>query len=357
LRLFPARLKPCPTFIIIFRRAKIDGFVESPPTVQVIVLMAKISPNNFFRELKQNKLYSKILYHNIVNRLHYKHGNRARILWLNIEFTSMCNLKCRMCALDRSQPRGSMDPKLFEKILNEINTSGRIKVDNIALWLGGETLLHPEFVKMLKILSLKRSEAKGFPYVTLLTNATLLHGEKANVILKTDAIDCIMFSIDGGTKESFESLRKGANWEDTLNNIREFLSQNIKSGKRLKTGLVSIVDPKINLSNEFLDLKKSVDKYLPRDFHNWTGSVELDVDIKRGVQRNGLCYPILRQMAIHWDGRVSPCCIDLNTRGPLGDLRKQKLYDVYHSEQRKFMINKMLKGLRKEIYSCRDCEH
>ena len=315
-----------------------------------------MSSKKFFRELKQNKLFMKILYHDRVNRLHYKHGTRARILWLNIEFTSICNLKCKMCALDRSQPKGFMDEKLFEKILDEINTSDQLKVENISLWLGGETLLHTEFAKMLEVLSLKRSEAKDFPYVTLLTNATLLHGKRTDAILKTDAIDCIMFSIDGGTKESFESLREGAKWENVLRNIREFLSKNIESGKRLKTGLVSIVDPKVKFSSEFLALKKSVDKYLPRDFHNWDGSRELTVDVKRSTQKAGLCHPIMRQMAIHWDGRVSPCCIDLNTRGPLGDLKNQKLYDIYHSNQRKSMISKMLRGLRKEIELCRDCE-
>ncbi len=249
-----------------------------------------------------------------------------------------------------------MDEKLFEKILNEINTSNQLKVENISLWLGGETLLHPEFAKMLEVLSLKRKEAKDFPYVTLLTNATLLYGKRADAILDTDAIDCIMFSIDGGTKESFESLRRGAKWENVLKNIREFLLKNIDSGKRLKTGLVSIVDPKVKFSNEFLALKESVDKYLPRDFHNWDGSTELAVDIKKSIQKGGLCHPIMRQMAIHWDGRVSPCCIDLNTRGPLGDLRNQKLYDIYHSNQRKSMISKMLRGLRKEIGLCRNCE-
>ena len=119
-----------------------------------------MSSKKFFRELKQTKLFSNILYHDRVNRLYYKHGTKARLLWLNIEFTSICNLKCRMCALDRSQPKGCMDENLFKKILNEINTSDQLKVDNISLWLGGETLLHTEFAKMLEVLSLKRSEAR-----------------------------------------------------------------------------------------------------------------------------------------------------------------------------------------------------
>ncbi len=311
----------------------------------------------FFRELKQNKLVTKVLYHDIVSRLHYKYGTRARLLWLNIEFTSLCNLKCKMCALDRSQPKGFMDKRLFEKIFDEINRSEQLKVDNISLWLGGETLLHPEFAKMLEILSVKRNEAKDFPYVTLLTNATLLHGERTDAILETDAVDCVMFSIDGGTKESFESLRSGAKWENILENVNDFLSKNMKSGKRLKTGLVSIVDPKMKFSNEFLALKKNIDQYLPRGFHNWDGSRKLPVDIERSAQKQGPCYMIMRNLAVHWDGRVSPCCYDINTRCPLGDLSNQKLYDIYHLNQRRLMISKMLGGLRREIALCRDCEH
>ena len=189
--------------------------------------MAKISSKKFFGKLKQSKVFQKTFYNTTVNRLYYKHGTKARLLWLNIEFTSICDLQCKMCALDRSQPKGFMDEKLFEKILNEITASDQLKVENISLWLGGETLLHPKFSRMLEILSFKRNEVKDFPYVTLLTNATSLQGKRADALLGTDAIDCILFSIDGGTKESFESLRRGAKWENVLKNIREFLSKNI----------------------------------------------------------------------------------------------------------------------------------
>jgi MoaA/NifB/PqqE/SkfB family radical SAM enzyme len=319
--------------------------------------MAKISSKKLFRKLKQSKALQRTLYSTAVNRLFYKYGTKARLLWLNIEFTSLCDLKCKMCSLDRTQPKGFMDVGLFEKILNEINTSNEIEVENISLWLGGETLLHPNLLKMLEILAVKRNEVKDFPYVTLLTNANSLYGEKTDALLNADAIDCILFSIDGGTKESFEALRRGAKWEKILRNIREFLSKNNELGKRIRTGMVSIIDPEKKCSDEFLTLKKSVDEFLPRDLHNWDGSIELPLGIRGSIQKTGLCYPIMRQMAIHWDGRVSPCCIDLNTRGPMGNLRNQTLYTIYHSHQRKLMIHKMLKGLRREIPLCRHCEH
>ena len=319
--------------------------------------MTKMRSKKSFRELKQSKLFQRTLYSTAVNRLYSKYGTKARLLWLNIEFTSVCDLKCKMCSLDRTQPKGFMDVVLFEKILNEINTSNQIEVENISLWLGGETLLHPNLSKMLEVLALKRNEARDFPYVTLLTNANSLHGKTTDVLVNADAIDSILFSIDGGTKESFEALRKGAKWEKILRNIREFLKKNNELGKRIRTGMVSIIDPKTECSDEFLSLKRSVDEFLPRDFHNWDGSIELPLGIRARVQKTGLCYPIMRQMAIHWDGRVSPCCIDLNTRGPMGDLRDQTLYTIYHSHQRKSMIHKMLKGLRREIPLCRHCEH
>jgi len=166
----------------------------------------------------------------------------------------------------------------------------------------------------------------------------------------------MLFSVDGGTKESFEALRVGAKWEEVLNNIDLFLKKNKEMKRNIRTGIITIIKPGVAFSEEFKILIDSVDEYMPRDAHCWDGSKELEIEVDYGErEKNGLCYFILRQLAVHWDGDVSPCCIDLNKRGILGNLKSKSLYEIYHSDNRRFMISKMRKNLRKEIELCKKC--
>ena len=169
---------------------------------------------NYIKGLSQNKYW---VYYN------YKFRKKVKLLTLLIEFTPLCNLKCRMCALDHSQ-KGFMDPLLFEEIVNQISDSSKYNIDNISLWHGGETLLHPKLDLMLEILAKAKRKNKTFPKVALLTNATVLDERKSDIILTSNAVDLMLFSVDGGTKESFENLRYGAKWEEVLNNINYFLT-------------------------------------------------------------------------------------------------------------------------------------
>jgi len=285
----------------------------------------------------------------------YKFSKKVNLLSLLIEFTSVCNLRCKMCALDHSQ-KGFMDPLLFENLIEQISDNSKHNIDNISLWLGGETLLHPKIDLMLDILSKVKNKNKIFPKVALLTNATVLDERKSDIIFGSNAVDSILFSVDGGNKESFEDLRVGANWENVLSNINIFLKKNREMKKNIRTGVISIIKPGVKLSSEFKKLINSVDEYMPRDAHSWDGSKELGIEIDYGKEgKKGLCYFVLRQLAVHWDGDVSPCCIDLNKRGVLGSLKDKSIYEIYHSNERRMIISKMYKNLRKEIELCKDC--
>lgn len=301
---------------------------------------------NYFKKLSQNKYW---VYFN------YKFSKKVNLLSLLIEFTSVCNLRCRMCALDHSQ-KGFMDPLLFENLIEQISDNSKHNIDNISLWLGGETLLHPKIDLMLDILAKMKNKNKLFPEVVLLTNATVLDDRRTDIILTSNAVDSMLFSVDGGTKEFFENLRVGARWEDVLDNINLFLRKNKERKKNIRTGIISIVKQNIKFSSEFQQLINNVDEYMPRNMHAWDGSKPLGVEVNHSHgEKNGLCYLVLRQLAVHWDGDVSPCCIDLNKRGVLGSLKNKSIYEIYHSNERKMMISKMYKNLRKEIELCKDC--
>src|SRR5882672_10671708 len=94
--------------------------------------------------------------------------------WLNIEFTSRCNLRCKWCSLDFDKASVHMDEALLAKTLDQLVATPGFLVGEIALHNGGETLLHPRLPSMLAVIAGKRRERGTFPVVTLLTNGVLL---------------------------------------------------------------------------------------------------------------------------------------------------------------------------------------
>lgn len=137
---------------------------------------------------------------------------------LGIEFTNVCDLNCIWCPLERKRT-GFMKIELLRKILEEV-VKEENKITNIALHHGGETTLHPGFEEMLDLI--KEYKTSNFPKVSLLTNANQLTKEKSKIIIDSNAIDWMRFSIDGGNKEDFEYIRRGAKWERVLENTNNF---------------------------------------------------------------------------------------------------------------------------------------
>jgi hypothetical protein len=81
----------------------------------------------------------------------------------------------------------------------------------------GEPLMHPRFIDILAML-----KAKG-KRVLFYTNGSLLSGEKAAAVaeLLTDG-DSVIFSVEGGCAEEYESIRKGLKFDTVAANVAAF---------------------------------------------------------------------------------------------------------------------------------------
>ena len=96
-------------------------------------------------------------------------SNKPSYIW--IEPTNNCNLKCIMCPTGTGMvdvDKGFMDFALYKRIIDEISEYASA----ITLAISGESLLHPDFFKMIEYASSNGTK------VLLNTNATLLTNEK-----------------------------------------------------------------------------------------------------------------------------------------------------------------------------------
>src|SRR5262249_36739463 len=128
----------------------------------------------------------------------------------SIETTMKCNLQCPMCLpyLDGSTVLGKhMDLGDFERTARALFPY----VDKFQLTVSGEPLVSKGLGRMLEMAAEYGVRAEYY------SNGTLLNDRMVEAILPTLGQICISF--DGGKKETFEFLRKGATFERVLQNV------------------------------------------------------------------------------------------------------------------------------------------
>lgn len=144
---------------------------------------------------------------------------RSRPVFIQIEPTVACNLECSMCI--------SPFLKREEEMLSLIRFKEIVKkfpyLRKISLVGAGEPLLNPELFDMIDHAKSRRLNV-GFA-----TNATLMDAGISERIVSS-GLDWLNISLDGARKETYERIRKGANFETVLGNIKGLMR--IKRSKK-----------------------------------------------------------------------------------------------------------------------------
>ena len=125
-------------------------------------------------------------------------------LKLQIEASSRCNLCCPSCSHSREQGNGEhLSEDNFCRILSRLPWQpARVVLSGI-----GEPLTNPQFFSLVDILAERKIRCEFH------TNGTLLGARMRQAILSRDTIDTVNISCDGAQKKTFESLRRGADFD------------------------------------------------------------------------------------------------------------------------------------------------
>ncbi len=281
---------------------------------------------------------------------------------INVEFCSNCNLRCSFCALDHSKPKSYMSVAVLNRIFECLLADVRFKrVNTINLHNGGETLMHPERMKLFKRIAHYRNlfaaVGQPFPKIVLLTNGMLLRTKLAEELISLKVLDEVGFSLDGGSPEAFEALRVNAKWERFADNVRNVIALKKEIDPQLKTFGISIIPKPHPLNNTWMDpdfkaVTELLDSVEYRRLHDWGGQV--DIGSKSVVNKKG-CSMLMRQMVVLPNGDVSVCCNDLNSQGVVGNILEEELYAIYKGEQRLRYVRLLKQGRKSELELCKNC--
>ena len=281
---------------------------------------------------------------------------------ISIEPTNVCNLHCEFCSsppkLLKRKPR-FLKLDEFKKIIDNIKNITHY----LWLFLAGEPFLNLDFPKMIAYAT------KNNLHTTTSSNGLIIDQKKACQIVEA-GLDRLIISFDGATKNTYEQMRQGGNFEKLLENIN-FILQEKKRQKKVKPEillqfLVSKINQhekekfkklaqklKINFcfktfavptwiySEEFC--RKLEKKYLPEN--------EGRYDKKRKLIQSSKCTNDQRSVILS-DGTICICCYDLNGQYKMGNAFSDDFLDVWQSKRYQ-QVRKLMKA--RKLPLCKIC--
>jgi len=266
-------------------------------------------------------------------------------LFIDVEVTSTCNLKCPFCA---TTFRGSKIKKgfiSFKTVRSIIDQGADNGLFGIKFNIRGESLLHPQIDDFVRY-----AKAKGLIDVYFNTNAMLLTDQASRRLIDA-GLDRISVSVEGFTKQIYEKHRVGANFATLLSNIEGLQKIKKKRGVR---------HPRVRIQSVLVDdLKPIVDDY--KDF--WILRADevglLDYkemkSKKKGVDYPWVCPQIWQRMGVFWDGTILPCNHDDDALLCLGNVKTTSIKDAWQSEKMAGIRNLHKEGNAHKLAACDGC--
>lgn len=300
----------------------------------------------------------------ILARIYYTPSGRPFLVppsppTLQIEPTNICNFRCIMCPRSvMKRPEGFMSLETFDNIFkgwsakySSLNFTHIIlgrpirlsKAGSVKFFFLGEPLLHPEFDNLINM-----AVSEGC-MVSVQTNGSLLVKSDFAERLVNSGVHGIGISVDGINKETYLSIRKGAEWERTVSGIKKLvearrlsvvtrkprieistiLSDNDASlALRTKDFMAEIFDG-VDLIR-FINLDRS---YSP-DFIDEKGALYSHGKILHASYTSDapLCMEPFSKLNILWDGNVTPCCHDIDGVMLFGSVESEKIDEIWRNQ-------------------------
>jgi MoaA/NifB/PqqE/SkfB family radical SAM enzyme len=297
---------------------------------------------------------------------------------IQIECTTRCNLKCTFCELSYwTEKPADLTLDNIQKMVEHLPKLKRVDLTGI-----GESLMNRDFFTIVKFL-----KSRGM-YVTLNDNFTLMTEKAAQRIVEL-GIDQIFLSLDGATKETYEQIRVGANFDKVISNTRRLLQTKREMGKKrpevkintvvcsinyhelpaivelahdIGIGMVQFVNAITFESTEHVattgvqpEVQAIFQKTLERA-HQLGVLVKIELFDKLPVQQ---CDFPWKRNFVTYDGYVHPCCYTTQTgdrraqnRRSFGNLSKYSFEEIWNSDVYAAFRRKMRKGVLPHA-----CEH
>jgi radical SAM protein with 4Fe4S-binding SPASM domain len=277
--------------------------------------------------------------------MHIRRKIKKSDYMVTIEPNNICNLRCIMCPYkEMKRKKVVMSLILFKKVVDEAKEIG---CKEIHLTQYNEPFTDRFLSERLVYIRKKGMKSSFY------SNATLMNQEMIKKVLENPP-DLIRFSVDGTKKETFESVRNGANYETVVENINNLFQERNRIGLKL---------PVIEVFFTVLDKnRKEALKFLSKWKNNSDFASLYPADSRSSKDFVGINYKKLKsypcfnpkKIIILSNGKVVLCCVDIDGSVILGDIKKQTLKEILNSNAYREIYKSQLNRTC-NIKMCQDC--
>src|SRR3989338_4818847 len=280
-------------------------------------------------------------------RLHYVSKFPSHI---DVEISTVCNMRCPMCYtlttyFDGRVEKGFMSFDLYKKILDECGQYGTY---SIRLSARGEPFLHKDIIKMIRY-----AKERVIKEVAVINNNLALTPTLFKEAMEA-GLGWMTISFDG-LYDTYEQIRRPAKFQESYEKIKEY--------KRIKDRACSY-KPIIKVQSVWPAIKDCLEEYyqLFAPYVDHIASSPLMDNLKKDSDieyyEDFDCHVIYQRLSIGYDGIVKLCINDDLSHHPVGDVRKQTIYEIWHGEKltEARQIHRNHEGV-KRLEPCRQCHY
>ena len=279
---------------------------------------------------------------------------------IQIEGVYGCNAWCNMCPVHAPSERkqGTMSLEKFKYIVDEMAPYAE-KITKLDFWGLGESVMDRYLSEKVRY-----AKEKGFTNLAIATNVDLLTKE-ISVKLFEAGIDTIIFSIDGATKETQESIRVKTDFDRVVGNAEKAIAARNKGNYKTKF-IFRFIRQAINRA-EWEDFraywgsrisKEKGDATIGYDAHSWGGEIDGIVETTNAVKvpESVPCHHVFDRLVVLSDGTIPLCCSDLHhAEYAYGNIDDASPIEVFNSDIARRTREIHLSGKRNDMEICANC--
>ena len=267
---------------------------------------------------------------------------------VKVELTSRCNFKCLYCATNRSsRQKGDMDWGFFKKLIIDLKHIG---IEEVGLFLLGESFILNNIDRYIRFC-----KDSGIKYVFITTNGSLCTPTKLKNCINA-GLDSIKFSVNAHNKELYKKLHCVDKFDDVIENIK-WLYEYKKKRKLVlpRTCISSIVLPGNEKESELFkqEMQKYVDEFYFLPPYNQAGHIpgfSGKIVGNPGRLENMVppvpCWALFNAAKVTWDGKLTACCFDHDSRFEIADLNNTSLEDAWSNSK---FVSLRMRHLKNEL--------
>jgi len=148
---------------------------------------------------------------------------------LSVEFSSVCNLRCKYCFIEQIDRSRFLDIGLYEKLIKEVAENPKYRIKVLEWPISGEFFVYKDYAKVIEITKKYWNANPHFrPHIILNVNLVLFDDERIDLVLNSGIVRQIICSIDGHDANTFEEMRPPAKFDKVRENFNTLIRKNKK---------------------------------------------------------------------------------------------------------------------------------